>query len=100
MAAQTSLPHPPPSGIAFHRQFDKKDWLKLEHDKFRQKFLDKTLPAFQKNPFNKDLNNHAVGAAYTDCRSINVTGDVRALYMMVGGVATFVRIGTHSQLYG
>ena len=58
---------------------------------------------FLKNPFNPLLNDHLSKGKYSHYRSINVTGDWRAIYSETleneGKVAIFVAFGTHSQLY-
>lgn len=93
------LLHPSAAGIKFHNIF-KKDWKKIQHDKIRKKFLVSVIPIFSKNPFEKSLRNHDIGSAYNNCRSIDVTGDIRALYTIKNNFAVFLRIGTHSHLYG
>jgi mRNA-degrading endonuclease YafQ of YafQ-DinJ toxin-antitoxin module len=45
------------------------------------------------------LNNHSVDTAFADCRSINVTGDYRAIFHENKETVTFMTIGTHSELY-
>lgn len=56
---------------------------------------------FIRNPFDPMLNNHSVDRRFPGCRSINVTGDYRVIYEEVEkGVAWFLRIGTHPELYG
>jgi addiction module RelE/StbE family toxin len=55
---------------------------------------------FKANPFDVTLRNHALKGKYLGCRSIDITGDVRALYTIQGDtVIIFGFIGTHSQLY-
>ena len=59
----------------------------------------------RKNLFLEDslhplLNNHSVDYAYPGWRSINVTGDYRALYEELEDGVVFMKIGTHSELYG
>lgn len=55
---------------------------------------------FLQNPFSQTLRNHALKGKYQGYRSIDVTGDVRALYYTEGdSVVIFALIGTHSQLY-
>ena len=51
------------------------------------------------DPFHPLLNNHSVEKAYPDCRSINITGDYRAIFFERGNETIFIRIGTHSDLY-
>ncbi len=55
---------------------------------------------FKANPFDVTLRNHALKGKYLGFRSINITGDVRALYTTQGDtIILFGFIGTHSQLY-
>jgi addiction module RelE/StbE family toxin len=64
-----------------------------------QKAFEERLNLFFENQNHPLLGNHAVGRAYPGCRSINVTGDVRAIYHMHDGTCIFVLIGTHAELY-
>ena len=62
------------------------------------------LELFQADPFHPFLHNHALTGSYKGFRSINITGDWRALYMenrFVTGeiIIEFKLFGTHSQLY-
>jgi len=55
---------------------------------------------FKANPFDISLRNHALKGKYLGFRSIDITGDVRALYTTQGDtIIIFGFIGTHSQLY-
>lgn len=45
------------------------------------------------------LNNHQLTGKYQDCRSINITGDWRAIFKQTENCIYFRLIGTHSQLY-
>jgi mRNA-degrading endonuclease YafQ of YafQ-DinJ toxin-antitoxin module len=59
---------------------------------------------FLDNPFNPQLNNHHLSGQLNKYRSINITGDWRALYLEGlnangGEVIIFEILGTHSQLY-
>lgn len=45
------------------------------------------------------LNNHSVEKAYPNCRSINVTGDYRAIFKKEEDNVYFIKIGIHSELY-
>ena len=66
----------------------------------QNKFLAR-LSLFQREPFHPLLNNHSVDAAYPRWRSMNVTGDYRALFELVSeDTIVFMKIGTHSELYG
>ena len=58
------------------------------------------ITIFKSNPFDFRLSNHALKGKYLGYRSIDITGDVRALYTVKGNlVVIFGLIGTHSQLY-
>lgn len=60
----------------------------------------KILLTFMNNPLDKSLRNHSLSGNYKDYRSINVTGDVRAIYKEVDDtIILFAFIGSHSQLY-
>lgn len=68
--------------------------------KLQQKFDDK-LRLFVINPYDPQLKNHALAGKYIGYSSINITGDLRALYYQKGEeIIIFGFIGTHSQLYG
>lgn len=66
--------------------------------KLREKFSER-LDIFVKNKYDPILDNHSVDKAYPGCRSIDITGDYRAIFFEEGEVITFVAIGTHAQLY-
>ncbi|MEX2007434.1 MAG: type II toxin-antitoxin system mRNA interferase toxin, RelE/StbE family [Candidatus Levyibacteriota bacterium] len=83
--------------IDFHKDFTK-DFKKLS-SKAKKKFQDKLI-LFEKDEFNPILNSHALKGKYQSYRSINVTGDIRAIYKKNDNSAIFVVIGSHSKLYG
>lgn len=82
--------------IDYSRSF-KKDYKKLT-TKLRDQFRERVL-LFQENRFNPLLNNHCVHHPYEGCQSINVSGDVRALFEINNNSVLFVRVGTHSELF-
>lgn len=64
----------------------------------------KRLELFLQDPSHPQLNNHALTGKLSGVRSINVTGDWRAIYSIYTNeegdkVITFEMLGTHSQLY-
>lgn len=84
--------------IILHRNF-KKQYKKLGDGK-RRRFKERR-DLFLKNPFHPLLNNHALHHPYEGYRSINITGDLRAIYEEVPpGIAHFIELGTHPELYG
>jgi YafQ family addiction module toxin component len=67
--------------------------------KVRQKLLER-IEMFAENPLHPMLRNHQLKGKWKEYRSIDVTGDVRALYLQRENEVIFDTIGTHSQLYG
>jgi addiction module RelE/StbE family toxin len=65
----------------------------------RKKLQDR-ICIFCENPLSPVLRNHALKGKYKEYRSIDVTGDIRALYLQRGNETIFDTVGTHSQLYG
>lgn len=58
------------------------------------------IETFGQNPFHPSLHNHALSGDYANYRSINITGDWRAIYLpMSKKEVLFIALGTHSQLY-
>ncbi len=83
--------------IEYHRDFWK--LFKKVPVKIQKQFVEKIM-LFANKPFDRALNNHSVDPAYSECSSINITGDWRAIfYMRQKDIAVFIKIGTHSQLY-
>ncbi len=83
--------------IVFHKDFKKK-YIKLP-PKIIEKLNDR-LRLFGKDEFDPALNNHALKGKWMGYRSINVTGDMRAVFKRDLESAFFVAIDTHSNLYG
>jgi len=83
--------------VDYHRKFVK-NLSKLQlniREAFRQR-----LKLFLDDKFNPLLDNHQLHGEFFGCRSINVTGDYRAIFTEENEVVTFLRIGTHHQLFG
>ena len=62
--------------------------------------LTERLKLFSQNELNPVLNNHSLRGKFQGHRSINITGDLRALYKKEGKDIMFVAIDSHSNLYG
>ena len=80
----------------FSKQYDKAP-------KIIQTFFENKIKVFQQNPFELQLNNHSLSGKFAGYRSINITGDWRAIYLErkedKNKVIIFTLLGTHSQLY-
>ncbi len=63
----------------------------------------KRLLVFSRNPNDPQLNNHVLKDEYLGHRSIDVTGNWRAIYKELRQgdktIAYFVALGTHIELY-
>ena len=83
--------------IGYSKKFIKK------YHRFPKKLKDRTdarMRIFLLDRYSKVLNNHELSGKYKKYRSINITGDVRAIYEIIDeGNAVFINIGTHSELY-
>lgn len=83
--------------VIFHKRFDKIA-AKLT-PKAKQKMVER-ITLFTNNPLDTQLRNHALRTPYQGSNSIDITGDIRAIYELIDDqTALFTHIGTHSQLY-
>lgn len=81
----------------FVKQYEKAG-VKIQTD------FDNKFKLFTQNPFSPQLNNHALTGKLSRYRSINITGDWRAIYSSSKNdngniITTFEMLGTNSQLY-
>lgn len=83
--------------IRFHKNFEKQYKKLRESDQLQ---TIERLSLFSRDEFNPILNNHPLSGKYKGYRSINITGDIRALYKYQNPSACiFVIIDSHSNLY-
>lgn len=83
--------------IELHRNF-LKAYIK-QSQKIQDKFKEKRN-LFIENMFHPLLNNHSLNGEYDGCRSINITGNIRAIfYIKTDGNVVFINIGSHPELY-
>lgn len=83
--------------VLFHRNFEKqyRRLRKREKDRCKERIV-----LFLKDPFDAALNNHPLRGTYKGYRSINIAGDLRAIYKMIeSDVFLFVAIDSHTKLY-
>ncbi len=80
------------SGTSFKNKYSK-----LEK-KIRNNFKER-ISIFIFDEFNPILNNHSLRGKYLGYRSINVSGDIRAIYKKRNNVAIFVYIDNYNNLY-
>lgn len=83
--------------ISFHKKFLKRFDVLRKNEKAQ---VLARIQCFEENQFATLLNNHKLAGEYQHYRSININGDLRALYYSDAlGDIEFVLLGTHSELY-
>lgn len=82
--------------VIYHKNFTKR--FKKLPAKIKESFYERLI-LFYQDKHAESLNNHSVDKAYPGLRSINVTGDYRALFHDSEDAVTFTDIGTHANLY-
>ncbi len=83
--------------VGFHKNFNK-SYQKCSVK--TQKQFKKRLKLFFESPYHPLLENHSLRGEWQNFRSINVTGDYRALYYYLDDdMVEFFVIDTHSNLY-
>lgn len=83
--------------IQYHKHFEKK-YARLPNNS--KKKTKARILLFTKDPYNRQLKNHPLTGKYDGYRSIDITGDLRAVFKVCAdGTIIFATIGTHSELY-
>ena len=83
--------------LYFHRDFEKR-YKRLK--KSEQKRTQERIQLFRENPLHPILENHPLQGRYGGYRSINIAGDLRALFKQLrSDEYWFTKLGTHSELY-
>jgi addiction module RelE/StbE family toxin len=84
--------------IRYNKKFKK------QYNKLSPKFQQKTKAAIQlwiNNPHDETLRLHQLSGKMKRFYSIDITGDIRALYEIVDNdIYIYQMVGTHSHLYG
>ena len=84
--------------ITYHKDFIKGSQKLTQAQKQK---LTERLRIFGQDEFNLILNNHSLKGRYRGFRSINIAGDLRAVYKKEAqDMIIFVAIDSHSHLYG
>jgi addiction module RelE/StbE family toxin len=82
----------------------KKKFIRIFEKRFRsdralqKKFKERTK-MFESNPSNPFLHDHKLTGDKEGFRAFSITGDIRVIYVMEKGIAYFLDIGTHNQIY-
>jgi len=78
--------------VKFHKNFNK---IPI---KIQESFYER-LDLFFQDKYDKILSNHSVDKTFPNCKSINISGDYRAIFEETGETAIFITIETHASLY-
>ena len=83
--------------ISYSKKFTK-EYIKLSQQ-VKDKFI-KRQAILSTHYFHPLLNNHQLHGEWAGCRSINITGDIRAIFEeLENNHIEFIAIGGHSELY-
>ncbi len=85
--------------ILFHKKF-LKHYKKLRVNE--QRVFKERLRLFEEDPYDPVLNTHALQGGYKGYQSMNVTGQLRAVFEFVGrdkDTVFFIDIDSHNNLY-
>ena len=85
--------------VLFHRRFIK-HYRKC--DQKQQIQVDQRIDIFVRDPHAPILRKHSLTGRHKGKQTIDITGDLRALYVYCSedDTAVFVELDTHSNLYG
>lgn len=83
--------------IKFSTDFRKR-YQKL-NDKVKKAFHQR-LKLFIQDQYHPLLRNHPLTGKLQGYRAFSITGDIRVVYYIDQGIAYFIDIGTHNQVYG
>ena len=82
----------------------KKKFIRIFEKRFRsdralqKKFKERTV-MFEANSSNPFLHDHPLTGDKVGFRAFSITGDIRVIYIVENGIAYFLDIGTHNQIY-
>ena len=82
--------------VGSSKKFDKA--FKKCSQEIKDRFIER-LEIFKENKYDPILKNHNLSGKLIGLRSINVSGDYRAVFEEKLEEIIFISIGTHSQLY-
>ncbi len=83
--------------IRFHKNFKKQYRKLVKKDKEK---VEERLNLFLDDQFDSVLKNHPLKGKYLDYRSIDIKGDLKAIYKYISSDGcVFVTIGNHNNLY-
>jgi len=87
--------------IEFAEEVDKEIKRIKQKDQHLAKRIEKQIALFQQNPNHPSLRIHKLSTSRKDLWSISITMSILMMYVLIDkNTALFVKIGTHSEVYG
>jgi addiction module RelE/StbE family toxin len=85
--------------VRYHKQFVRHFKKRIGNDVSLKRRYAERLKIFMHDPESPVLRDHALKGTKLGLRSFSIAGDVRVVYKIVDGVAYFLDIGSHNQVY-
>ena len=82
--------------VSYSKDFIKAAGLLNKAQKTR---LKQRISLYLENPRDQQLRNHKLAGQWNGYSSINITGDLRAVFEQTETEVYFIAVGTHAQLY-
>lgn len=83
----------------YKNSFKKDLKLMKKRGKDIQKLYDVIADLISQNPLAKKHVDHPLKGEYSDCRECHIEPDWLLIYLIMGKSITFIRTGTHSDLF-
>jgi len=84
----------------YKKQFEKDLKRVLKRGKSSQKIKDVIEKLIKQMPLEQSLRDHPLKGNYADCRELHIEPDWLLIYLIQENTITFVRTGSHSDLFG
>lgn len=91
----------PPRAVDYKRPF-LKDWERLSHSgRYDMRLLKTAMLLLIANdgPLGPEWSDHRLQGEWADCRECHVGGDFLLVYQAEQDSVSFVRVGTHAELF-
>lgn len=84
----------------YKKQFEKDLKRVIKRGKDAQKIKDVIEKLIQQIPLDPSFRDHNLKGNYVDCRECHIEQDWLLIYLIQRNTITFVRTGSHSDLFG
>lgn len=84
----------------YKKQFEKDLKRVIRRGKSTQKIKDVIEKLINQTPLESSYRDHSLKGNYADCRELHIEPDWLLIYLILENTITFVRTGSHSDLFG